>query len=603
VIVTATAIVAPIVLPDVAHEGAGDLLHVQEGPSREHLLGTDTLGRDVLNRILVGTRLTMVGVAEALLVALAIGVPLGLAAGYLGGRFDRTTGWLSDVVFSIPYLIVVLVVVSVFPRSLFATMVTLGVLSAPGIARIVRGATLPVRDELYVAAARVSGLSRPYIIRRHIVPRISGVIIVQAALLAAAAVGITAGLAFLGVLDSTVPTWGGMVQDGVSVLQLQPWLIWPPGIAIGLTVLAFTLLGDSVRDAAAEAWSAPVTRQPRRSRTALSQTASARSSDALLSVENLVVTFGSESDPVAVVHDVTFDLNEGESVGIVGESGCGKTITAMAIIGLLPGTGKIHSGSIRYNGRDLAALTEREMHSMRGREIALISQEPMVSLTPTFRVGWQIAEAVRQHHRVSGRAARARAIELLRQVQLPEAELVARRYPHELSGGMAQRVSIARALAGEPRLLIADEPTTALDVTVQADILELMRELQVERGMAVLLISHDWGVIADMCDRAVVMYAGEVVERSPLTPLFREPRHPYTEALLISNPHNVGEVDRLPTIPGSVPAPGSWPSGCHFHPRCKYATNSCRHVAIPIVHLTPARETRCIHHDELSRRA
>jgi len=391
-----------------------------------------------------------------------------------------------------------------------------------------------------------------------------------------------------------------MVQDGISVLQLQPWLIWPPGIAIGLTVLAFTLLGDAVRDATAEAWSAPVARRPNRRVRQTEQTvAGPTGPHALLSVEHLTVAFPSSATSVPVVEDVTFHINEGEAVGIVGESGCGKTMTAMAILGLLPGGGLIESGSIIYSGRNLVTLSERELGQVRGKEIALISQDPMLSFTPTFRVGWQIAELVRRHQGLSKRAARQRTIELLRQVQLPEPEIVARSYVHELSGGMAQRVAIARALAGEPKLLVADEPTTALDVTVQAEILDLLRELQRERGMAVLLITHDWGVIADLCDRAIVMYAGEVVEQASLTSMFQQPLHPYTEALLGSNPHHAPEASRLATIPGAVPKPGMWPEGCHFHPRCSYATTRCQQAPIPIERPVPGRETRCIRYEEL----
>jgi peptide/nickel transport system permease protein len=594
-IVIATAVFAPILLPDTANERVGDLLHTKEGPSMDHPLGTDTLGRDVLDRLLVGTRITMIGVAEALIVSTLIAVPLGLAAGYFGGRFDRSVSWLTDLAFSIPALIIILVVVSIFPKSLLAAMITLGLLTAPGKARVIRAVTLPVREELYVAAARVSGLSQPYIIGRHVLPRIAGVVIVQAALFAAAAVGVTAGLAFLGVLDTSVPTWGGMVQDGISVLQLQPWLIWPPGIAIGLTVLAFTLLGDAVRDATAESWSAP----PRRKRSRPIEAeprASVDRSGVLLSVEKLTVAFPSPTASVPVVERVSFQVGEGEAVGIVGESGCGKTMTAMAILGLLPGVGEIESGSIISRGRDLTALTERELRNVRGKEIALISQEPMVSLTPTFRVGWQVAEAVRRHHHVSSRAARARTLELLRQVRLPDPEVVAQRYPHELSGGMAQRVAIARALAGEPKLLIADEPTTALDVTVQSEILDLLRMLREDRGLAILVITHDWGVIADICDRVVVMYAGQVVEQGDLVRIFEEPLHPYTEALLASNPHHAHDAARLPTIPGSVPKPGHWPSGCHFHPRCRYATRECEGEPIPLERPAQGRQTRCIHH-------
>jgi peptide/nickel transport system permease protein len=272
----------------------------------------------------------------------------------------------------------------------------------------------------------------------------------------------------------------------------------------------------------------------------------------------------------------------------------------MSLLGLLPANGEIAGGRIIFDGRDLAAMSDKALRAVRGREIGLISQEPMVSLTPGFRVGWQIALAIRTHHGVSRRAARARAIELLQSVQLPEPELVAQRYPHELSGGMAQRVAIARALAGDPKLLIADEPTTALDVTVQAEILELLHELKQTHDMAILLVTHDWGVVADLCDRAVVMYAGEVVEQAPLLPLFHEPLHPYTQALLASNPHHAQDAEVLPVIMGSVPRPGMWPAGCHFHPRCPIATEACETALIPLERPIADRETRCIHHDMLA---
>jgi peptide/nickel transport system permease protein len=306
------------------------------------------------------------------------------------------------------------------------------------------------------------------------------------------------------------------------------------------------------------------------------------------------------SGPVPLVSDVSFDVREGEAVGIVGESGCGKTITAMSILGLLPRDLAVE-GDIFCRGRNLTA-SGRRLAEVRGKTIGLVTQEPMIGLTPTFRVGWQIAEAVRRHHRVSRSRARERTIELLRQVRLPDPETVARRFPHELSGGMAQRVAIARALAGEPELLIADEPTTALDVTVQGEILDLLRDLQEQRRMSVLLISHDWGVIADICDRVVVMYAGEVVETAPVATLFDQPRHPYTRALLASNPQHAPVADnRLPTIPGVVAKPGAWPSGCRFEPRCGFATAECGRAPIAFDETGEGRGARCIHHERLAR--
>ncbi len=606
-LVVLVAIVAPFVWPDVSTEQAGDLFAARQGPSAEHLLGTDSVGRDVLQRLLVGTRVTMVAVAEALVVFVALGLPLGLAAGFLGGRVDRVLSWISDLTFSVPALIVVLVVLAVFPHNALMAMVTLGVLASPFLMRIVRSAALPLREELYVAAAQVSGLSRSYIVARHILPRIAGPIIVQAALFAGAALLVQTGLAYLNLLVAPpAPSWGGMFADGLTNLALQPWLIWPPGLAIAFTVLAFGLLGDAVRDATTETWQAPV-RKPARERRRHRAAAPAAAIETpaaerpLLALEGVGVTFPASQgrDPVTVVDDVTFDVRGGETVGIVGESGCGKTMTAMAILGLLPGNGRVSAGRILFDGRDLAQAGEHEMRRLRGRQIGLVSQEPMVGMNPAFRVGWQIADCVRIHHGVSRQEASRRALELLARVQLPDPEAVARRYPHELSGGMAQRVSIARALSGEPRLLIADEPTTALDVTVQLEILRLLRDLQQERGMAILLVTHDWGVVADLCDRAVVMYAGQVVERADIVSIFRDPLHPYTQALLASNPHNHPEAETLLTIPGAVPKPGGWPQGCHFHPRCAHATDACREQAIPLERPAGQRETRCIHYEEL----
>jgi peptide/nickel transport system permease protein len=604
-VVVLLAIIAPFALPHVEHEQAGDLLNVRSGPGWDHLLGTDALGRDVLDRLLVGTRVTMIGVGEAVVVGLALGIPLGLVAGYFGGWVDRVAGWLTDLTLSMPGIAIVLVVLAVFPRSMLAAMVALGVVTAPALGRIVRSATLPVREELYIAAAQVSGLSRPYIIGRHVLPRVAGAVIVLASLFAAAALLAQTGLAYLGlIVNVPEPSWGGMVGDGIASIALQPWLIWPPGIVMTLTIVAFGLLGDAVRDTTAESWSAAAVRRPRRRLRpsgAASAATEAASADALLTVQGLTVAFPSPAGPVPVIEGVSFHIAPGEIVGILGESGCGKTVTGMSLLGLVPGEGEITDGRVLLDGRDLTAMSGRELRHVRGREIAVISQEPMVSLNPAFRVGYQLALSLRVHHGLSRRDAGRRAVDLLRQVHLPAPELVGRRYPHELSGGMAQRVAIARALTGEPKLLIADEPTTALDVTVQAEILDLLRELQRERGMAVLLITHDWGVIADLCDRAIVMYGGQVVEQASLLSIFREPRHPYTKALLASNPHHAPEADVLPVIAGAVPRPGSWPSGCRFHPRCGYATAECRENPIPLERLAPGRESRCIHHERLER--
>jgi peptide/nickel transport system permease protein len=596
------AIIAPIVLPGVATQDAGNLVEEFQGPSWHHLLGTDSVGRDVLERLLVGTRPTLLAVAEAVIVALVIGVAAGVATGFMRGWLDEASGWLADLAFSMPGLVILLVVLAVFPQNMPAAMVTLGVLMAPSPMRVVRSATLAVREELYIDAAKVAGLSKPYIIVRHVLPRIVGVVIVQAALLGSLALLVQTGLAFLGVLDPVPePSWGGMVADGMNNISTDFWLIIPPGVVISLTILALGVLADAAYDSVTETWA------PRRVSLALFQARQRPRSAAgqepgpdgsLLSVEALTVTADSGAGRTAIIEGIGLSLAAGEALGIVGESGCGKTTLAMSILRVQPPGTRIESGHIWFGGRDLASLPEPALRTVRGAQIGLVSQDPTISLDPSFRIGSQLAEAVRVHRSVGRRAARQAAVELLEQVRLPNPAALMRSYPHELSGGMAQRVAIARALAGEPRLLIADEPTTALDVTVQAEILDLLHLLREERGMAILLVTHDWGVIADLCDRAVVMYAGQVIEEGDVGAIFRTPLHPYTQALMATNPYGRSKRgESLRSIPGTVPSPGRWPAGCHFSPRCGYVTDACRAAPIPLLTVGTARQTRCIRGD------
>lgn len=576
-----------------------DLGSVLSGPSGAHLLGTDGLGRDLLSRLLFGGRSTLLAVAEALVVYLLLGVTLGLLAGYLGGRVDRLITWTADLMFALPGIIIVLVVLSVFPGNLHAAMITFGVLGSPGLVRILRSQTLGIREELYVDAAKVAGLSHPRILARHILPRMASIVIVQAALFAAIVVTIQAGLGFLGLgAQPPDPSWGGLVSDASQAIDRDPWMLVPAGVPMVLTVVALALLGDAVRDAAVENWSvrqgSGATRRERAERPVPGSTTGAPDPTALLSVRDLSIEIGG----VLVVHGLSLDVQPGETLGVVGESGCGKSVTSLGILGMVPGGGRISAGSVLFDGIELVDAPEA-LASVRGSGIAYVSQEPMVALDPTYPVGRQLAEAVRRHRRCDRAAARRRVRELLDLVNLPNPEAVARRYPHQLSGGMAQRVAIALALAGEPRLLIADEPTTALDVTVQAEILDLLRTLQAETGMAVLIVTHDWGVVADLCRRAVVMYAGQVVEQAVVDAMFEVPLHPYTAGLMAANPHHAGARGPLPTIPGSVPAPGNRPHGCAFAARCPRVTDACTRAPVALVEPAPERLTRCVHAEHL----
>jgi oligopeptide/dipeptide ABC transporter ATP-binding protein len=299
----------------------------------------------------------------------------------------------------------------------------------------------------------------------------------------------------------------------------------------------------------------------------------------LLEISNLRVMFPvRDAEPVVPVDDVTFSLARGELVALVGESGCGKSLTGLSIPGLLPAGAVLGPAtSVRYDGTELSSLDERALRPFRGQRIAMIFQDPMASLNPVMRVGAQIGEAITAHRRVPRAEVNRRVIDLLGEVGIADPAARARSYPHQLSGGMRQRVMIAIALAGEPGLLIADEPTTALDVTVQAQILELLDRLRVARGMAVLLITHDLGIVAGRADRVLVMYAGRIVETAPTRPLFKRPDHPYTAGLFASIPRLGGSAARLAPIPGTVPRPDQWPDGCRFHPRCPVRVDKCSH--------------------------
>ncbi|MFL5000673.1 MAG: ABC transporter ATP-binding protein [Xanthobacteraceae bacterium] len=314
----------------------------------------------------------------------------------------------------------------------------------------------------------------------------------------------------------------------------------------------------------------------------------------LLRVSDLRTSFFTSDGEVRAVDGVSFDIGDGQTVGLVGESGCGKSVTALSIMQLLPkSTGRIGGGEIQFQGRDLAGLPEQEMRRVRGNEISMIFQEPMTSLNPVMTVGDQIAETVRLHRGASRSAARNRAIEMLRLVKIADPQKRLGNYPHQFSGGQRQRVMIAMALACTPKLLIADEPTTALDVTIQAQILELIGELQGRLGMAVLLISHDLGVVAERTDEVAVMYAGKIVESAKPELIFTRPKHPYTIGLLDSLPGRCGGKKRLATIPGMVPSPLDWPTGCRFRDRCARADARCAAQPPPLIEIERHHRVAC----------
>jgi oligopeptide/dipeptide ABC transporter ATP-binding protein len=585
---TIAVIAAPLFAPYDAT--AVDLDHVLATPTGEHLLGADMLGRDVLSRLMYGGRASLVGVLQAVATVLVLGVPLGLAAGFAGGLVDRAVSVITDIVLAIPVVVTLLVVLAVFGSNQMAAMVALGVLGTPTVARVVRSATLAATQEPWVAAARVTGLRPVTIVARHLLPRVAGPVVVQASIFAGVALIAETGLGYLGFgAAPPAPTWGGMVSEASFVIDRQPWMLAPSGVVIGLTVVAFGLVGDLVRDTIAARFRGAATGTAAAPSRMVAAPAPALAPGTVLSVRDLDITVNTEAGPSTVVDGAWLDVDPGEIVGLVGESGCGKTITSRAILGLLPRGASMTRGRILVGGQDMArpgAWTGR-----RGSEVAFVAQQSGAGLDPCYRVGEQIAELI-------GRSAvdrRARVRELLRDVNLDDD--VARRYPHELSGGMVQRVAIALALAKRPRLLVADEPTTALDTTVQAEILDLLRRLRDENGMSILLITHDWGVVADLCDRAYVMYAGQVMETAATTVLMGRSRHPYTVGLLGSIVHDTAPRGRLAAIPGVVPDPRDWPVGCHFQPRCPLAIDACAAAQVPVAEAEPGHLTRCLRHE------
>lgn len=313
----------------------------------------------------------------------------------------------------------------------------------------------------------------------------------------------------------------------------------------------------------------------------------------VLEVQDLSIRF--RGQPVDLIDSVSFQIARGKTLCLVGESGCGKSVTSLAIMGLLPKrAASVTNGSVRFNGQDMLGLSDTAIEDLRGNRMAMIFQEPMTSLNPAFTVGHQVAEAVRRHKLCSMSEARDRALEMFRKVRMPAAEKRLDDYPHQMSGGMRQRVMIAMALANDPALLIADEPTTALDVTIQAQILDLMRELQDETGAALLMITHDLGVVAEIADDVAVMYAGRVVESGPVAGIFEEPQHPYTLGLMGSMPAIAGRQGRLLTVPGSVPPPDAMPTGCRFATRCPFVTESCHTVRPDLTTDTHGHAVACL---------
>ncbi len=550
-------------------------LSAGQGPSPEYWFGTDAFGRDVFSRVLLGTQASLaIGVTAPVLAALC-GTWAGMLAGYFGGWTDRLLSRFSDLLMSFPSLLLGVMIAAALGPGFRTAIVAIAIALFPRFVRLARSATQVVRREPFIDASIAVG---PRAIRDHGAAR--------------AAEHRRAADRGAQPMDRHRDPAGGRTvvprsrhaAAGAKLGQHDPRGHGRSGrrsMAGGVR-----RSGDHRRGAGVQHGGRRVARPARPGAGCVTQP--------LLAVDDLRVHLFTSRGVVRAVDGVGFSLRAGGSLGIVGESGCGKTMTALALMRLIPSPpARIVSGRIMFDGEDVAALGEPRLRELRGDAMAMIYQDPMTTLNPVFTVGEQIAEAVRLHRDASRATALARAVEMLELVGIPDPSRRAQSYPHQLSGGMRQRAVIAMALACHPKLLIADEPTTALDVTIQAQILDLMRRLQQELGTAIILITHDLGVIADLVDQVVVMYAGKVVEHAPVKRLFAAPRHPYTQGLLRSVPSLDAREHRMRTIEGTVPSAFAMPQGCRFHPRCAIAREVCRTEEPPVVSDGAGGEAAC----------
>ncbi len=589
--------ILPLPDPDVT-DLASRLLRPGEGG---HVLGTDHLGRDLLARLLWGTRLSILVGLSATAIAAVAGSVIGLVSGYAGGRTDTLLMRGIDLVMAFPYILLALGIVAVLGPGLLNALYAIAIVNIPFFARTIRGLTLGLSRREFVDAARLSGASHPAVLFGEVLPNVLPTIVVTMSTTVGWMILETAGLSFLG-LGAQPPQadLGSMLGEGRKLLFNAPHVSVIPGLMIFALVMSINLLGDGIRDVL----------DPRLKSGALaapgSATAVARTTDhgtaapdfadapaPVLHVSGLRTEFRTGARVFRAVGGVDLTLRPGERVGVVGESGSGKSVTALSLLRLVPTpSGTITAGRVEVYGTDQLSATPdalRRLRRLRGGKVAYVFQDPLTTLHPLFPVGEQIVEALRAHQPLSRRDAARQAVALMEQVQIPAAARRFGAYPHELSGGMRQRICIAMALANEPELIIADEPTTALDVTVQAQVLTLLRQLSEDRGTALLFITHDFGVVSALCDRVAVMYAGRIVETGPTAAVLAAPAHPYTRKLIDCVPV-LGQPDRaLAAIDGLPPPVDRLPPGCAFADRCDIAEERCRSGEVPLEALSAER--------------
>ncbi|MDR0848505.1 MAG: dipeptide/oligopeptide/nickel ABC transporter permease/ATP-binding protein [Propionibacteriaceae bacterium] len=573
VVVLGLAILAPWLLG--AKAATIDTNNLLALPSSAHWVGTDSLGRDLLARTLVATRLSVVLALSATLVSVTLGLILGSAPALLGHRLGRLVTAIVNILVAFPGLLLCLFFAVIFGVGQVGAVFAIGLAGAPTFARLCHTLVAGVEERDYVAAARIAGGSRASVLVRHILPNIAEPMVVQATIGAGSCLLTFSGLSFLGLgVQQPAFDWGRLMNEGLNRIYLNPLAALAPGLFVIMAGLAFNLTGEAIARIfnveTSGSWlaSGVVPSQPG---VTASAHGIARSDKTVLSVNNLTVDFPG----VTPVRGLSFDLHQGEALGIVGESGAGKTLTGLAIAQLIEPPGVV-GGDVVFLGETLRSDGGEEQRKLLGTSMALVFQDPLSSFNPVRRVGEQLAEVSRVHQGMTRKVAWKRAVDRLRAVRISDPERRAEQHPHEFSGGMRQRAMIGMGLMASPTLLIADEPTTALDVTVQKQVLDLLDSIRTSEQVALILISHDLTLVGERCERIIVMYAGRVVEDLSADAL-PVAQHPYTRLLMEAVPTLATDLDQpLAVIPGAQPEPSIEITGCAFAPRCPLADDICR---------------------------
>ncbi len=583
-IILTLSILAPILPlkePNITNTADRFMTPFEDG----YILGTDHLGRDLLSRLLWGTQLSLAVGFAAAFIAATFGSILGAIAGFYGQKTDNIIMRFIDMLMAFPYILLALAIVAALGPGLFNALIAVALVNIPFFARNIRGVTVTLANKEFIEAARLSGMSNLRILIVEIFPNLLPMIVIAMSTTVGWMILETAGLSFLG-LGSQPPQadLGSMLGEARSALITNPHTSFVPGIMIFCIVIGINLFGDGVRDALDPRLKKGSLIRP------LPQTiygggdTQPTPTTKLLSVQNLSTQFHVNQDIYQSSNDVSFEIQEGECLGLIGESGSGKSVTALSVTSLVASPpGVIKKGSVNYKNQNLLALPYEELRSIRGNKISYIFQDPLTTLHPLHTIGDQLLEALQAHDSIlSASESISKSKDLLKSVQIPNPDNVWDVYPHQLSGGMRQRVCIAMALINDPELIIADEPTTALDVTVQAQILNILNSLRKGRKLSILFISHDFGVISQLCDRVIVMYAGSIVEEGPVKNIMQQAAHPYTSELIKCVPQLGNKEHALHSIPGNPPSLNQLPEGCAFANRCQHKQDQCLKGSVPV---------------------